>query len=259
MTAAHHVMAPLDSHGAYTTLTDTAAALATRPYARRGVSPRRETIRVVLADDRVIIRRALRSLLQRTVSGIVVAGEASSRSEVVELAVRLQPDVVVLDLDSTNGDGLIVTRELAARVPTARVLVLSTRSEEEQLLPLLRAGARGFLGREAAEQEFVDAIQVVASGDIYVRPVVSRKLATAESERASSHSEATAKFDELSARERTVLQLTAAGFNGPEIGEQLGITAKTVDTYKQRIGDKIGLTHRSEFVRFALDAGVLGR
>ena len=107
--------------------------------------------------------------------------------------------------------------------------------------------------------DLLDAIRVVASGDIYVRPAVARLLASAIVPQPKSVDSVARRYASLSDRERTVLGMVAEGFNGPEIGARLGITAKTVDTYKQRIEDKLGLSHRSDYVRFALDAGLLGQ
>lgn len=243
-----------------TTLAEAGAALAARPYARRGAPVSGDRISVVLADDHTLIRAALRTMLQRLAPEIVVVGEAGDGQEAVQLATRLQPDVLVMDLDMPGSDGLTATRELRDRHSAVRILVLSMHTEEEKLLPLLRAGARGYLAKNAAERDLVDAIRVVMSGDVFVRPSVARELAASSAASGDGPSDsARARFTMLSEREQTVLGLVAQGFNGPEIGEQLGITAKTVDTYKQRIEDKLGLNHRTAYVRFAIDAGLLDR
>lgn len=242
-----------------TTLSEAGAALSARPYAKRGVPVADRQVRVVLADDHTIFRMALRYLLQRLAPEVAVVGEASNGVEAVQLVTRLAPDVLVLDLDMAGGDGLTATRELTDRGDSVRILILTMHTEEEQLLPLLRAGARGYLAKNAAERDLVDAIRVVMSGDIFVRPAIARSLATSVSPRDDRGASAREKFALLSDRERSVLRMVAQGFNGPEIGAQLGITAKTVDTYKQRIEDKLGLDHRTGYVRFAIDAGLLER
>jgi DNA-binding NarL/FixJ family response regulator len=243
----------------HSSLAEAGAALAARPYARRGVPLPHREIRVVLADDHTILRAALRSLLQRSAPEVRIVGEAANGHEAVDMVRRLSPDVVVMDLDMAGGDGLTATRALAEGGDDVKVLVLSMHTEEERLLPLLRAGARGYLAKDVAERELVDAIRVVAAGDVYVQPTVARVLAASVTANALQSQSGREQFETLSDRERHVLCLVAEGFNGPEIGAQLGIAAKTVDTYKQRIQDKLGLDHRTSYVRFALDAGLLDR
>ena len=233
------------------------ASLAERPYVRRGIPIPDRVIRVVLADDHTLVRAGLRVLL-RKVADIELVGEAADGAEALALAERLTPDVVVMDLEMPGLDGAAATRALTERDSTTRVLVLTMHAEEERLLPLLEAGASGYLTKEAAERDLIDAIRVVASGDVYVRPSVARMLATHE--RARMHSpeqRRRASFEALSDRERTVVTLTAEGYGGAEIGRQLGISNKTVETYKQRIEEKLGLRHRTEYVRFALEIGLL--
>ena len=245
-------------NGHTTPLAETGATLAARPYARRGVSPSNDPIRVLLVDDHRLLRQGLKALL-RGAPDISIVGEASSGDEAVALALRTHPDVVVMDLDMAGGDGASATRTLAREAPEVRVLILTMHTEEERLLSLLSDGARGYLAKNTADSELVDAIRVVASGDVYVRPAVARLLAAQVARKPERTDTPASRFEMLSDREQSVLRLVAQGYNGPEIGEQLHITAKTVDTYKQRIQEKIGLSHRTEYVRFALDAGLLSK
>ena len=239
-------------------LMETAAALAARPYARRGIVPSGEQIRVILADDHKLVRQGLKALL-RTAKDIVVLGEAESGDEAVALALRMHPDVVVMDIEMPGMDGAAATRALARDAPGTRVLIVTMHTEEERLVPLLADGARGYLAKNAADSELVDAIRVVAAGEVYVRPSVARMLATELTRKPEPADTPTTRLAALSDREREVLHLVAEGFNGPEIGAKLHITAKTVDTYKQRIEEKIGLSHRTEYVRFAIEVGLLDR
>jgi DNA-binding NarL/FixJ family response regulator len=243
----------------HTTLAEAGAALAARPYARRGVEIPQRTIRVVLADDHTIFRTALKALLHRAAPEVQVVGEASNGEEAVHLVNCLSPNLIVMDLEMPRGDGLSATRALADSGGETKVLILTMHTEEERLMPLLRAGARGYLAKDVAERELVDAIRVVAAGDVYVQPRVARLLAASVARGTELSGSARDQFTTLSEREQTVLRLVAMGFNGPEIGAQLGIAAKTVDTYKQRIDDKLGLGHRTAYVRFAIDAGLLDR
>ncbi len=241
------------------TLAEAGAALAARPHVRRGVSPVHGQVRLLLVDDHVVLRSALKFMLQRVAPDITIVGEASSGNEAVTVAQRLLPDVILMDLDMPNGDGAEATRALATLAPQCKVLIFSMHSEEECLLRVLDAGARGYVRKDADDHDLVDGIHVVAAGDFYVRPSVARRLAASVVERVDQEHELLEQYERLSNREQSVLRLTAIGYNGPEIGSQLGITAKTVDTYKQRIEEKLGIAHRTGYVRFALNAGLLSR
>lgn len=232
------------------------ATMAAKPYARRGVPMSNETIRVLLADDHAMVREGLRLLL-RTAPDITVIGEADNGVTAVAQAERLAPHIVILDLDMPGGDGMSALKELQRSAPAVRVLVLTMHSERERLLPLLEAGARGYLTKEAASRDLVEAIRVVASGEVYVRPSAARLLATALVPQRAAET-ARSRFGSLSEREQTVLQMVAEGYSGAEIARQLGISTKTVDAYKRRVQDKLGLEHRTDYVRFALEAGILG-
>lgn len=234
-----------------------AAQLASRPYARRGISVRETPVRVLLVDDHAVMRAGIRSLLAAT-PDIDVVGEASSGADALTMAATLQPDLVVMDLDMPQGGGAEATRALMELTSPPRVLILSMHTEEERLVPLLECGANGYLAKDAAERELVEAIRVVASGETYVRPHVARLLA-ASFRRKNQPDEQRRRFESLSVREQTVVRLIAEGYNGPEVGQQLGISPKTVDTYKQRIEEKLGITHRTEYVRFALALDLLAK
>ena len=214
-----------------------------------------DVIRVVLADDHMVVRAGLKAVLSGA-RDIDVVGEASNGKEAIALADRLHPHVVVMDLSMAEMDGLAATRELVTRTDPPKVLVLTMHGEEEYLVQVLEAGASGYLVKNAADRELVDAIRAVARGDMYVQPSAGRILA-----RGLKKDEKTlddrARFEKLTERERNVLQLVAHGYTAPEIGEKLFISPKTVDTYKQRIGEKLGLTHRSDYVQFALKLGLL--
>jgi two-component system response regulator NreC len=238
------------------TIPEVARELASRPYARRSVPARAEPIRVLLVDDHNLVRAGVRLVL-RSFPEICVVGEATSGTQALAMALRLRPDIVVMDLDMPDGDGLTATRRMHDCLPEMGVLIVTMHNEEDRLLPLLMAGARGYLSKSAVERDLGEAIRVVASGEVYVRPAVSNALAKGTGQSAPNRVDARSRMALLSKREQTVLILTARGYNGPEIGEQLGITAKTVDTYKQRIEVKLGVSHRSEYVRLALEADVL--
>jgi len=214
-----------------------------------------DTIRVLLADDHAVVRAGVKAVLA-TAKDMTVVGEASTGAQAIALAQRCDPDVIVLDLDMPDGDGLEVTKTIVANGPRPRVLILTMHTEEEYLVPILQAGASGYVVKTAADRELVDAIRGVAKGDIYVRQAAARVLAQGLTRKDPAKVERE-KYEELSDRERDVLRLTAEGYTAPEIGTKLAISAKTVDTYKQRVHEKLGLSHRADYVRFALKLGLL--
>ena len=215
-----------------------------------------DIIRVVLADDHAIVRAGLKAVLGAA-KDVRVVGEAATGREAVALAERLDADVVIMDLTMPELDGLGATRELAARRARARVLVLTMHAEEEYLVPLLEAGASGYLLKSAADRELVDAVRAVAHGDTYVQPSAARALARGLARR-DARSDDRERYARLTERERAVLRLVAGGYSAPEIGEKLFISPKTVDTYKQRIHEKMGLGHRADYVQLALRLGLMG-
>jgi DNA-binding NarL/FixJ family response regulator len=216
-----------------------------------------DLIRVVLADDHAVVRAGLKAVLG-VARDIEVIGEAKTGREAVALAERFKPDVVVMDLSMPELDGTAATKEIVEKGLTTRVLVLTMHAEEDYLVPLMEAGAAGYLVKSAADRELVDAVRAVARGDVYVRPSAARVLAKNLTKKDPAQSERD-RFDKLTQRERDVLRLVAQGYSAPEIGERLFISPKTVDTYKQRIQEKLGLSHRSDYVQFALKLGLLAQ
>ena len=225
------------------------------------VSPKRvrampgDLIRVVLADDHAVVRAGLKAVLG-TARDISVVGEACNGREAVAMAERLTPDVVVMDLTMPELDGAGATAEIVSKGGATRVLVLTMHSEDEYLLPLLEAGAAGYLVKSAADRELVSAVRAVAHGDSYVSPSASRILVKGLQRKDPAQADRE-RFDGLTQREKDVLKFVAQGYSAPEIGEKLFISPKTVDTYKQRIQEKLGLAHRAEYVQLALKLGLL--
>ena len=214
-----------------------------------------DIIRIVLADDHAVVRAGLKAVLG-TARDMTVVGEASNGLEAVALAERLTPDVIVMDLSMEKMDGTAATREIVKKGLATRVLVLTMHAEEEYLVGLLEAGAAGYLVKSAADRELVDAVRTVARGELFVRPAAARVLAQGLTRKDPAKAERD-KFEKLTERERDVLRLVAQGFSAPEIGQRLFISPKTVDTYKQRIHEKMGLSHRAAYVQLALRLGLL--
>ena len=214
-----------------------------------------DVIRVILADDHTVVRRGLKAVLG-TAKDIEVIGEAQNGRDAIALAERFKPDVVVMDLDMDEMGGAEALKEIVAKGLPCRVLVLTMHSEEEYLVPLLESGAAGYLVKSVADRELVDAVRAVAKGDMYVRQSAAHVLAKRLTRKDPAQAERD-RYDKLTERERDVLRYIAQGYSAPEIGEKLFISPKTVDTYKQRIQEKMGLAHRSDYVQLALRLGLL--
>ena len=214
-----------------------------------------DIIRVVLADDHTVVRAGLKAVLGGA-KDIQVVGEVANGADAVAMTEKLDPDVLVMDLSMPQMDGAEATKTLASTGTRTKILILTMHSPDEALVPLLESGASGFLQKSAADRELVDAVRAVAHGDTYLQPSAARVLAGGLRKKAEHIDERT-KFERLTQRERDVLRLVAQGYSAPEIGQRLFISPKTVDTYKQRIQEKLGLQHRSEYVQFALHLGLL--
>lgn len=214
------------------------------------------TIRVVLVDDHAIVRTGLKAVLGAA-SDVDVVGEAAGGHEAVALLAHVDADVVVMDLSMANGDGISATRAITLeKHQRARVLVLTMHSEDTYLEAVLEAGASGYLVKSTADRELVDAVRAVARGEMWVQPEAARVLAQGARRREERATDR-ARYERLTDRERAVMRLIAEGYTAPEIGGQLAISPKTVDTYKQRINDKLGLSHRADYVKLALKLGLL--
>lgn len=216
---------------------------------------RADVIRVLLADDHAVVRAGLKAVLSAA-RDIEVIGEAATGREAVMMAERDHPDVIVMDLTMPELSGTDATKEIIARDSDARVLVLTMHAEADYLVPVMEAGAAGYLVKTNADHELVDAVRAVAYGDMYIRPAAAGILAKRFSKKTTEPTEQE-RFDRLTARERDVVRLTGQGYSAPEIGRRLAISPKTVDTYKQRIHEKVQLSHRSDYVQFAFKLGLL--
>ena len=212
-------------------------------------------ITVVLVDNHAVVRAGLKAVLS-TAKDIKVIGEGTNGKDAISLAQRLDPDVIVMDLSMGEMDGVEATKELKAKDTRSKILILTMHAEDTYLVPLLEAGVSGYLVKSAADRELIDAVRAVSHGDVYMQPSAARALAQ-RIQRKAEHADDRTKFEKLTEREQNVLRYVARGFSAPEIGEKLFISPKTVDTYKQRINEKLGLNHRSDYVDFALKIGLL--
>ena len=209
-------------------------------------------ISVLLVDDHALLRAGLHALLDAEPDFNVV-GEAPTGERGVELALQLRPDIVVMDLSMPGEGGLQATRRIVSAGLGIRVLVLTVHGESEYLMPVLEAGAAGYVTKHSADRELVDALRSVARDGVFLYPSAARVLA----QRLRAPAAPSDPLRRLSGREREVLALTAEGFSSSEIGERLQLSHKTVETYRQRLMEKLDLHHRSELVRLALRCGLL--
>lgn len=214
-----------------------------------------EKIRVLLADDHAILRSGLKALLAQE-PDMDVAGEAANGSEAIELAQKLKPDVIVMDISMPDVDGLAASRAIQEAGFPGHIVMLTVHAEEAYLFETLQVGASGYVLKSSADRELMDAIRAAHRGEVFVYPSAARKVLS-EFLRSGQDGAGKRRFEGLTNREREVLKLTAGGFTNQEIADRLVISPKTVDTYRQRIMEKLNLHHRSELVRYALKTGLL--
>jgi DNA-binding NarL/FixJ family response regulator len=206
-------------------------------------------LRVVIADDHAIVRAGLGSLLD-TAADLQVVGEACDGAEACRLAAELAPDVLVMDLSMPGMDGVAATERVRRDSPNVHVLALTMHEDQRHLEAVMNAGAAGYMLKRADPPELLRAIRTVADGRTYVDPELA---GVALRER---HGTGPAGAP-LSRREEEVLRRTAWGESNRDIAEQLGISTKTVETYKARIAEKLGVSSRTEMVRYAVQQGWL--
>lgn len=215
-----------------------------------------EPIRVLIADDQRVVRDGL-SMLVGLIDGVEVIGTASDGEEAVALAGSGRPDVVLMDLRMPRMEGAEATRKIRAELPDTEVLVLTTYADDESLFPALRAGAKGYLTKDASAEEIEQAIRAVASGRTHLDPAVQQRLVSAIAEAGTAAREAAGQApDDLTPRELEVLKLIAAGRSNAEIAETLVVSAATVKTHVNRIFYKTGARDRAQAVRYAYQRGI---
>lgn len=219
-----------------------------------GETPTDDTISVLLADDHGVVRAGLRALLDAQ-PDITVIGEAEDGPSAITLVQELRPTVVVSDL-SMPGGGLEAIREITKLQLGARVLVLTVHAEERYLLPVLEAGGSGYVRKSSAHTDLLDAVRKVASGEVFLDPAATKTLLRGYLGRVHSGDELDLG-EVLSEREREVVKLTAEGYTAQQAADILSLSPKTVETYRHRAMQKLGLTNRAELVRYALRAGLL--
>jgi two-component system response regulator NreC len=212
-----------------------------------------KAIRVLVVDDHAVVRTGLRKVLDAE-QDIETVGEAANAERAVFEALEHKPDVVLMDVVMPGKSGIEGMPALLQALPEVRVLILSMQDDPHYVREAFEAGASGYVLKEAADTDVVEAVRAVASGARYVHPALGAKLVAAETEERKR-----AESDPLSEREREVLRLLALGHTNQEIAALLYISVRTAETHRAHIMQKLSLSSRAELVRYALDHGLIDR
>ena len=213
------------------------------------------SLRILLADDHTLVRQGLRKVLEERPEWEVVA-EAGDGREAVRLAEQFKPDVCVLDVAMPLLNGVEATRQIARRVPNTRILVLSMYSDEAYVAQILQAGATGYILKDSADVDLIQAVSEVARGKSFFSPPIARVMLD-DYVRQLAEKGISDRFDSLSDREREVFQLIAEGKVNKEIAALLSISPSTVETHRARIMEKLDLHSAAEIVLYAVRRGVI--
>lgn len=211
--------------------------------------------RILLADDHAVLRAGLRLLLSSQ-EGLQIVGDSGSGTETLTLAEKLQPDLILLDLSMPALGGLDALPALRKLAPAAKILILTMHDDPQYLRTALQNGASGYVLKKAADVELLSAVRAVLRGEMYVHPSLTRVLLE-DFLPAGEPSAENDAWEMLSEREQEVLKLVALGHTSAEIAAQLSLSAKTVETYRARGMEKLGLRSRAVLVRFALKRGLI--
>jgi DNA-binding NarL/FixJ family response regulator len=209
-------------------------------------------IRLVIADDHELIREGIKKIVRHS-TDLKIVGEAADLKQALALIAQVRPDVVVLDINLPDYDGLDGLAELLRHFPALRVVMLSMHPEERYALPAMRAGAFGYVSKAAAAVELVDAVRRVAEGGAYLGPRVSELLA-----REASCPTPQPAHHSLTVREGEIVALIGSGLQIKQVAAELGISISSVNTYRSRIFRKMGLSSNAALIRYALQHGLAG-
>jgi DNA-binding NarL/FixJ family response regulator len=213
-----------------------------------------EALRILIADDHPLFRKGMRALLT-AMPDTQVVGEATTGQEAIELAVALQPDVILMDLQMPGINGIEATRQILHTSPHIRILVVTLFEDNASIFTALRAGARGYILKDAKEEEMLRAIRAVGSGEAIFSPAIARRLMDFfAAPRPAAPKEI---FPTLTEREREILQLIARGKTNNEIAKELALSTKTVGNYVSNIFSKLQVADRAQAIIRARDAGLM--
>jgi len=213
-------------------------------------------IRIILADDHCLLRAGLKMLLESR-PGIIVVGEASDGVETMRLLEELPTDILILDLSLPNMDGLECIHEIKSRGIRVKIIVLTMHNDEDYMKAVMRAGAMAYVQKGAVHTELFKAIEAVTHGKIYLGHKETQTLLHSFLSETQVYPENDNPYKILSAREREVLKQLCQGYLIKEIADNLGVSSKTIDTYKARIMEKLHFTHKNELVSYALRYNLL--
>ena len=211
-----------------------------------------QTIRVLIVDDHTIVRKGIRALLAE-IAGLEVVGEAADGQEAISQAARLNPDVILMDLGMPRLDGIEATRLIKAERPESRILVMTSFATDDKVLPAIKAGAQGYLLKESAPDDLVQAIQQIYHGQSSLHPVIARKVL----QEIAHPADRPPTPEPLTEREVTVLRLVGEGWDNRDIAEELHITDATVRTHVSNIMSKLYLANRVQAALYALREGLI--
>ncbi len=212
-------------------------------------------IRILLADDHKVMRAGLRLLLERQ-SGFKVVGEASDGRDVVEQAEASRPDVVVLDIAMPNLSGIEAAQRISAALPQTRIIILSMHSDESYVLRALKAGAKGYLLKDSAENDLIEAIRAVSQGKAFFSPEISNILVE-DYVREMTKRGAEDSYELLTPREREIMQMLAEGKSNKDIATLLNLSLYTVETHRRNLQDKLNLHSLAELILYAVRKGII--
>jgi DNA-binding NarL/FixJ family response regulator len=213
-------------------------------------------ITVLLADDHAIVRQGLTALLN-TDGHFIMVGQATNGREAVEMAHKLKPDVILMDIAMPVLNGMEATRQILAANATAKVVILSAHSDDEYIERMRAAGVAGFLEKQTSAEILAKAIREVAKGNVFFSPSIAKRLRDTENQPRDREGLLKANGSQLTAREAEVLQLVAEGSANKQVAAQLGISIKTVEKHRQNLMDKLNIHDTAGLTRYAISAGVI--
>jgi DNA-binding NarL/FixJ family response regulator len=211
-------------------------------------------IKVVLADDHAVVRDGLRALLEANPE-IKVVGDAATSQEVVDKVAELTPDIVIMDISMPGVNGIEATRQIQQAHPEVKVIILSMLGTADNVFHALEAGARGYLLKESAGRDVMEAVQVIAKGEMYFSQPITQTMVK-DYMRAREESQAN-PLESLSMRENEILCMVVEGKTSAEIGQNLHLSPKTIDSYRSRMMQKLGISDMPELIKFAIKHGLI--